>query len=514
MVYFVALNLFALLISFKKKWRVTAFIGLFLNAVGTYYISTFFTSGAADTYKTLWIIVYVLFAFLIYTAIPVVSTYRADLKFKASDIALLSINTVFSCAMMYYVFYNNGLDAWYGLLAVIIAAIYLLLGKYIDKKFKGEAPNVKALFYITSLAFIILFIPLQFGEAWLSLGWLIEGVLLAVYGIVRNEKNFRAAGFVICGLCLVAFLTFDLLPSDDRLFPYKYLAITLGSLAILGAYMYKKTMYGKAYKYFAMANLWVFAMYMILRQLDTASFIKYDSATSLNNNYLLLMAAIAVTFLLAYVFMRVRLLYDLGTRILSAAMYLIGLCMLLGANAAMTPVPLEYLRADTPSAVTSFAAAAILAAMGFASVLAVRELMKMVVTVRKVGVEWYPLTVSGYIVIILTQILTVQYGIPFTSAAISIIYGLTALAWIVFGFIRRYSFIRKFGLGLAMFSVIKLFLVDLSALTEGYRIISYFVLGVTLIAISFGYQYFSKRLELMDFKSADGGADDSAKAGP
>jgi len=115
---------------------------------------------------------------------------------------------------------------------------------------------------------------------------------------------------------------------------------------------------------------------------------------------------------------------------------------------------------------------------------------------RKLGVEWYPLLVSGYFVIILTQNLITQYNLSFASAWISIIYVLTALAWIVFGFIKRYSFIRKFGLGLALLSVVKLFLIDLASLTTGYRIVTYFSLGATLIVISFVYQYFSKRLEL------------------
>jgi uncharacterized membrane protein len=73
---------------------------------------------------------------------------------------------------------------------------------------------------------------------------------------------------------------------------------------------------------------------------------------------------------------------------------------------------------------------------------------------------------------------------------------LTALAWIIFGFMRRYPLIRKFGLGLALLSVAKLFLVDLISLTDGYRIVSYFALGITLVVISFVYQYFNKRLEL------------------
>jgi uncharacterized membrane protein len=75
---------------------------------------------------------------------------------------------------------------------------------------------------------------------------------------------------------------------------------------------------------------------------------------------------------------------------------------------------------------------------------------------------------------------------------------LAALAWIIFGFVRRFVFIRRFGLVLAIFAVVKLFVLDLTGLTQGFRILSYFALGVILIAISFVYQYFSKRLELKE----------------
>jgi len=64
--------------------------------------------------------------------------------------------------------------------------------------------------------------------------------------------------------------------------------------------------------------------------------------------------------------------------------------------------------------------------------------------------------------------------------------------------VKRYSFIRRFGLGLAILAVIKLFIIDLFSLTQGFRIVSYFALGITLLAISFVYQYFSKRLERME----------------
>ena len=510
MVYFIALNLLALLISFSKKWRVSSFIGLCLNIIGTYYICSIFY-GADTTLNKILTILYVLFAFLIYTAIPIISTYRTKLKFKKSDIVLLAINTFFSSLIMYWAFYGFDLEDYHGLLAVIFAVIYLLLGRSIEKKFTAETRYSSALFYLTGLAFVVLIIPLQFGRAWLSLGWLAEGVLLAVYGILYDEKRFRHIGFIISLLCLAAFVMFDLTWTDHYLFVYKYLAITLGSLLILGAYMHKKMMAGsfiRVYKYFALANAWIHVMYLILGKLQDFLIKIYGWHTVYQIDYLMGGAAIAATFCLAYAFPRIKLLAGRGTEILSSVLYVIGILVLFLVNTDLSPVSYEYLSIKTPAFGVTLAATAILIVLGLLSVLAVRDLMKIIVTGRKLTMEWYPLIISGYFVIILTQNLINHFDLSFSSAAISIIYVLTALAWIIFGFMRRYSFIRKFGLGLAVLSVVKLFLVDLSELTQGYQIISYFSLGVTLIAISFVYQYFNKRLELKEVVSVDEEKDD------
>jgi uncharacterized membrane protein len=56
------------------------------------------------------------------------------------------------------------------------------------------------------------------------------------------------------------------------------------------------------------------------------------------------------------------------------------------------------------------------------------------------------------------------------------------------GFWRRSAFLRWQGLVLLAFSVAKVFLVDMSALSQGYRILSFLGLGVLLLAVSFVYQ--------------------------
>jgi hypothetical protein len=414
---------------------------------------------------------------------------------------------------MYGVFYRYGLHDYDGFLAIAFAAFYLLLGKLIEKKFASEKPHIRALFYLTGLAFVVLIIPLQFGRAWLSLGWLAEGVLLAVYGILRNEKKFKKIGFIICLLCLGAFLLFDLAfghyLSGDNLFVWKYLAITMGSLVILGTFMYKKMMGGafvSVFKFIASVNAWVFTIYIIWKQ-ESALFAMYPSGVNvLQIGYLFSAASITATFIIAYAISRIKLLVSLEIKVLSVILYIIGIIWLFVNNSINKLVGSYYNWGETPpepSLGIIVIGTVILAALCLLSVLAIRDMMKIIVTQRKKGIEWMPLVVSGYFVILLTQNLIAQYNLNFSSAAISVIYVLTALAWIIYGFTRRFAFIRRFGLILAIFAVIKLFLIDLTNLTQGYRIVSYFALGITLIAISFVYQYFSKRLELKEGVAKD-----------
>jgi uncharacterized membrane protein len=56
------------------------------------------------------------------------------------------------------------------------------------------------------------------------------------------------------------------------------------------------------------------------------------------------------------------------------------------------------------------------------------------------------------------------------------------------GFARRSAFLRWQALVLLAFSVGKVFLVDMSALSQGYRILSFLGLGALLLAVSFVYQ--------------------------
>jgi uncharacterized membrane protein len=65
---------------------------------------------------------------------------------------------------------------------------------------------------------------------------------------------------------------------------------------------------------------------------------------------------------------------------------------------------------------------------------------------------------------------------------------LAGAALLVFGFRRRSALLRWQALVLLAVTICKVFLLDTSTLSQGYRIVSFLALGVLLLAVSFAYQ--------------------------
>jgi len=491
MVYFIVLNLLALMLSFYKNWKISMFIGFFLNLCSTFYIVfNVFWRGSA-IFQTLILIAYISLAFAVYTCIPLISAYRSKLPLKRADVVILALNTVLSALIMYGTLLMLDLAAYTGIMAIAFAVIYIALGRLMEVLYSNEK-HVTNIFYLTGLTFVVLVVPMQFGTVWLSLGWLVQAVSLACYGILTGEKRFKRAGFVIGAICLASFIFFDVVFAVlriDSLFSYKYLAITLGSLAVLAALAYKKSLHyigENIYKYLVLCNAWFYSIYLV--NLCYGFVETQMRGTPFEPEFLINSMAIAVTFLFVAVLPRVPLIADRGVKILTVCISIIGLLALFGTTSAFS-----LIKGDVTIGVMMLATIVLLALCALA-IITMRNVLMFFVLETGLPASWLPFGVSAYFLTVLTQNLVAQYNLAFTSMVISIIFVIAALAWIIYGFVRMFAFMRRFGLALSVVAVAKLFLVDLYSLTQGHRIISYFAFGITLLGISFVYQYFSKRL--------------------
>lgn len=79
--------------------------------------------------------------------------------------------------------------------------------------------------------------------------------------------------------------------------------------------------------------------------------------------------------------------------------------------------------------------------------------------------------------------------------ALSIFWSCYALALMSVGIWRRAKLVRLVALGLLYVSILKVFLFDLSALQQPYRIVSFFGLGLILLVVSLLYTRFEERLK-------------------
>jgi len=84
-----------------------------------------------------------------------------------------------------------------------------------------------------------------------------------------------------------------------------------------------------------------------------------------------------------------------------------------------------------------------------------------------------------------SQMRAVEIARGFTYSALFMAYG--AMLMIV-GFLRNSAFVRWQALVLIAATIVKVFVYDVSQLDRVYRILSFIVLGILLLAISFAYQ--------------------------
>ena len=498
LLYFVSLNLLAFFVSFRKKWSIASFVGLGLTIISMQY----FAFTALRVQAGVLGIFYIMFAWTAYIAIPLVGTYKSKQKFGKRDITLMSIATFFGAFILLINMDQMGLYQILSFAVLAISAAYFYLSFMVHKKFDEEKP-MSAFFFITGVTFAVLFIPLQFDASWLAPAWLVQALGVGLYGILWENKNFKRTGLVIAALCLGWFIIWDVsrvLEHGATLgFTVKYASITLASFMIMLAYAFKKELYGvfqKNFKYFTLINFWLFVLYGITRiELILAASFPYSQ---MNINYLALSSMGMVSVFLSLVLPKFKLLYDPGVKNIATFFGVAGILGIFMLNIALSPV--DGLVGEQERAIV-FLAVKVLVLDSFVSAYAVFNITRRAVVERIIGSKYLPLICSLYITVIASINMVNQFGLGFASFWITILYAAAALLWTILGFYKRYSLLRIFGLVMCFVSVGKFFVVDLFFLSQGLRILSYFALGIVLVAISYVYQYFSKRLELHIVKS-------------
>jgi uncharacterized membrane protein len=492
--YLFLLNLSVLLISLWRKWNVVHYISFVFHLPSLVYLVF---EASNETVG----MIYSLLTFLMYLAITLAYPFKTKQALHKLDVVLLGMNTFFSCVILYLLFEKAGFDEFRGLLALIFALVYIGLGRFVEKVMTHEKSTL-ILFYATSLTFAVLMIPFQFGVQWMSLGWLVEGVILTVYGYRSKIRLMEKAGWGLFLLSIGGFYVLDFLQlfqpySVGRDLHLKYAAVTLAMLAVTFFYLherannkeYRNSVIGEYisfFKYASLVNVWIYLMYSGMELYDHLAPVQYDHFEF----YKLTLAAF-ITVGTAFTLSKIPLLQDRIVTYYRMFLYIVGYLICLFIT-AFIPV-LEPVFAD--NTFYHYLALGILIGFNLFVLFSARDLIILLIRRNFKNIELYPLIIGLYLLANITAFMIVQFRLGSVNLWFSIVYLLLAIGFILYGFKTKFVYIRRMGLALSLLSTTKLFLFDLSFLTQGSKIFAYFSFGIILLGISFIYQKISNILE-------------------
>lgn len=515
-VYLTVLSAFVFAVSLRNRWHVTLFLGYALQlpaTCGLAYVSASLSSlTGKQSYEAVAIAVAAL-TVLVYLGSVFFGTGK-EKKLSAAQFVLTCINVGVGTVLLLTltgVFFTDFLY----IPALALTLIYAAAAWYSAARLQEEA-RTTLLFFISAVVMSFCVVPLKFGFEYASLAWLLESAVLLSIGTFKKGQALRVTGFVCFALSTLVVFIQDLLSdmqytSENGDFALDAAWVTFPLLVVSAALILLFSVLAKRnktapYRVFACTFLPVtigFIAFLTERIADLGKgvpvqFIYGDHTTEtllLQDTFSGWMGffLLSLVFLIGFSFLRA--FRSGGTTAVSALLsggLFIGLCV------ALFFVPFGFFetwrQAVVPTGVLvrqiAFMVLACLA--GVAAILRICKLLQ-----RDFGWSAQVVPVFGTVsfVLVLTLVLTRQFGLRFTNPVISILYVLAALSWIIWGFLRRYTNLRKSGLVLSFVALAKLFIIDLFGLGLLWRIISFFVFGGILIAVSFIYQYYSKRIE-------------------
>ncbi len=249
--YILLLDVAILIVSVFKKWRELNFIGF----IGTVIL---FGSWAGEFYTTkdLGMTMFFLTAFFIVYSISSL-IYNLVKKEKSSQteqmLTLFSATAYFGAS---YALLNGDYHPFMGFFSLILA-VYYFLWAYLVKAVTPEDENLYNFLAFLTVGFITLAIPLQFEKNVISIGWLIEAIILIYLGIKTQGKEIKIFGMVVFVLALLRLFALDSTYAKDgsmimnRVFLTFIFAVIISYVA---AYLFKLISVGDEEKDYAQSR--------------------------------------------------------------------------------------------------------------------------------------------------------------------------------------------------------------------------------------------------------------------
>jgi uncharacterized membrane protein len=273
--YVALLDMAILAVSIFKKWRevnVAGFMGTVI--LFSAWAEKFYTKN--DLNSTMF---FLTLFFVIYS----ISSLIYNLVKKEKSTGVEQILTLISAVIYFsasYALLNEKYHVLMGFFAIVLA-IYYFLWAFVVRNFTPEDENLYGFLAFLTVGFVTLALPIQFKQNVITIGWIIEAVLLMIIGMKLKKNVIVIFSIVVSALALFRYLVFDVSRLD------KY-SVTVFNSAFFTAIMLIVALYliGYIVKIFSnqedtvINKKSIFALFMITANLVTIFAISREVTTS------------------------------------------------------------------------------------------------------------------------------------------------------------------------------------------------------------------------------------------
>jgi uncharacterized membrane protein len=500
--YVLVLGIGAILCAFYRKWRaitVLSFIGTYILYTGWFEKFYRHTMSGTDTPAQIsialgWLAVF----FAVYLVLPVLYALVKKINAQREDVVLVLSNA----AATFYYLWNILFDKFrveLAFCAVGLCVAHLVLMTVATKRCKDDIALRLSLLVI-GLFFLTIAVPLYLEMYAVAIAWAAEGVVLTIIGLRYKSIWTQLAGVIALLLSLIQLIL--QLPMHKAAFQAIFNPVFASWCFLAGAILVCHIIYRRSSQleknsdvpqfFYGAACLLFFAT--VAMEWYWHCMFNFTTTPILQESLFIKGAILILSAFI--VLLTLRPVCPKGTPLRGlAAVFAIG-----AAIFTMIAFSEIYDKRFPIFANVEFAAAMVLVAVLLASAILIKQRIEedenaimFAIISALVGIFtlWVLISEEVYFYWYCRD----RYGTAtpnwqfLANMYTSIAWAVYGIALMIVGFWRHIKTLRFAALGLFAILLVKVFIMDMSTVKSVYRIAAFLATGITLVAVSYLYQY-------------------------
>jgi uncharacterized membrane protein len=190
--YVALLDLGVLALAYSKHWRVLNYL--------CFSATVLMVAGYLDAFpwspeKLPLTMFFLTLFFVIFALLAVMYNVVKRQQTRWLDLALVFINALVYFGTSYELLDDHH-HAYLGVFAVLVSSFYLLLGYF---TYRRDRQDRLLIFTFLGLAFLflVLAVPIQLDQHWVTMAWAIEGAVMTWVGLKAGDRTSRYAGLLV-----------------------------------------------------------------------------------------------------------------------------------------------------------------------------------------------------------------------------------------------------------------------------------------------------------------------------